>query len=151
LVVDAHAVRIRSGGRCEIAPLRETLAAAGFEKLANTKAPARVPAAEMLISSAVDASVQHLRSLEKQRQEKVKPLLKQEEQRLKQWSQKRRSIIDQRLTELEANSTTAKRLQREREEMDKYLKDRQQHWKDMHLLPGESPITRLVLVIEGVN
>ena len=152
LVVDAHAVRIRPGGRCEIAPLRETLAAAGFEKLANTKTPARGNTAEQFfVAAAVEASLAHLRTLEKQRQEKVKPLLQQEEQRLQQWSQKRREIIEQHLTELDPNTTTAKRLQREQEEMDKYLKDRQQHWRDMHLLPGESPITRLVLVIEGVN
>ena len=152
LVVDAHAVRIRPGGRCEIAPLRETLAAAGFEKLANTKIPARADMAEQFfVATAVEASLAYLRTLETQRQEKLKPLLQQEEQRLQQWSQKRREIIDQHLTELDPNTTTAKRLQQEQEEMDKYLKDRQQHWRDMHLLPGESPITRLVLVIEGVN
>ncbi|WP_207714157.1 DEAD/DEAH box helicase [Scytonema sp. UIC 10036] len=151
LVVNAHAVCIQPGGRSEIAPLRDTLAAAGFERLANTKAPARVAAAELLISAAVEASLEHLRSLEKQRQEKVKPLLQQEEQRLQQWSQKRQDIINQHLAGIDANSASAKRLQRERDEMDKYLKDRQQHWRDMHLLPGESPITRLILVIEGVK
>lgn len=151
LVVDTHSIRIRPGGRCEMAPLRNTLASAGFERLANTKTPARVAAAELLIPAAVEASLEHLRSLEKQRQEKVKPLLQQEEQRLQQWSQKRREIIDQHLAEIDPNSASAKRLQRERDEMDKYLKDRQQHWRDMHLLPGESPITRLVLVIEGVK
>ncbi|MBD2466313.1 DEAD/DEAH box helicase [Nostoc sp. FACHB-145] len=151
LVVDTHSIRIRPGGRCEMAPLRNTLAVAGFERLANTKTPARVAAAELLIPAAVEASLEHLRSLEKQRQEKVKPLLQQEEQRLQQWSQKRQEIIDQHLAEIDPNSASAKRLQRERDEMDKYLKDRQQHWRDMHLLPGESPITRLVLVIEGVK
>lgn len=151
LVVDTHSIRIRPGGRCEMAPLRNTLADAGFERLANTKTPARVAAAELLIPAAVEASLEHLRSLEKQRQEKVKPLLQQEEQRLQQWSQKRREIIDQHLAEIDPNSAFAKRLQRERDEMDKYLKDRQQHWRDMHLLPGESTITRLVLVIEGVK
>ncbi|MEH1925125.1 DEAD/DEAH box helicase [Nostoc sp.] len=151
LVVDSHSIRIRPGGRCEMAPLQNTLAAAGFERLANTQTPARVTAAELLIPAAVEASLEHLRSLEKQRQEKVKPLLQQEEQRLQQWSQKRREIIDQHLAEIDPNSASAKRLQRERDEMDKYLKDRQQHWRDMHLLPGESPITRLVLVIEGVK
>ncbi|MCC5632587.1 hypothetical protein LC613_33795 [Nostoc sphaeroides CHAB 2801] len=151
LVVDSHSIRIRPGGRCEMAPLRNTLAAAGFERLANTQTPARVAAAELLIPAAVEASLEHLRSLEKQRQEKVKPLLQQEEQRLQQWSQKRQEIIDQHLREIDPNSASAKRLQRERDEMDKYLKDRQQHWRDMHLLPGESPITRLVLVIEGVK
>ncbi|MBD2511872.1 DEAD/DEAH box helicase [Nostoc muscorum FACHB-395] len=151
LVVDSHSIRIRPGGRCEMAPLQNTLAAAGFERLANTQTPARVAAAELLIPAAVEASLEHLRSLEKQRQEKVKPLLQQEEQRLQQWSQKRREIIDQHLAEIDPNSASAKRLQRERDEMDKYLKDRQQHWRDMHLLPGESPITRLVLVIEGVK
>lgn len=151
LVVDAHSVRVRRGGKCQIPPLADTLATAGFERLANTKIPARIAVAELLLSAAVEESLKHLRDLEKQRQEKVKPLLQQEEQRLQQWSQKRLDIINQRLMEIDPNSASAKRLQKEREEMYKYLKDRQQHWRDMHLLPGESPITRLVLVIEGVS
>jgi|GEM_PF-4671094 len=152
LIVDAHAVRIRPGGDCEIAPLRETLAAAGFEQLANTQVPVRADIAEkFFIAAAVEASMEHLQAMEKQRQERVRPLLQQEERRLQQWSQKRCHIIDQRLSDLEPNSNTGKRLKKEREDMDKYLQHRQQHWRDMHLLPGESPITWLVLVIEGVK
>jgi ERCC4-related helicase len=151
LVVDAHAVRIHRGGKCEIAPLQETLADAGFEKLANTQTPVQLAAGEIFITAAVEASLTYLQNLEKQRQEKIKPLLQQEEQRLKQWSQKRLDIINKRLAEIDPNSASAKKLLSEREEMYKYLRDRQQYWRDTHLLPGESPITRLVMVIEGVK
>ena len=88
------------------------------------------------MSAAVNASLDHLRQLEKNRQQRVMPLLRQKERRLQDWRRKRREIIDQRLQELDANSTSAKRLRQERDDMEKYIKDRQQHWRDMHLLPG---------------
>lgn len=151
LVVDAHAVRIRPGGGSEIASLRETLIAAGFEQLANTKTPAKAEPAQLLLTAAVEASLAHLIGLEKERQEKIMPLLRQEERRLREWKKKRRSIIEQQLKDLDPDGNTAKRLRQAREDMEKYIDDRQKNWRDMHLLPGESPITRLVLVIEGVE
>lgn len=151
LVVDAHAVRIRRGGQSKIASLRDTLTEAGFEQLANTKTPAKAEPAQLLLTAAVEASLEHLKALEKERQGKVMPLLRQEERRLRDWKRKRRTIIDQRLAELDPQSNSAKRLRQEGDDMEKYIADRQKHWRDMHLLPGESPITRLVLVIEGVQ
>lgn len=151
LVVDAHGVRFRRGGKGQVVSLQQTLQDAGFDRLANINRPARVEAAQFLIGAAVEASLEHLRGLERERQAKVMPLLEQEEQRLQQWSQRRRGIIDGRLGELDPKSVSAKRLRQERQDMEGYIRDRQQHWRDMHLLPGESPITRLVLVIEGVD
>lgn len=151
LVVDAHAVRIRRGGQSKIASLRETLTDAGFEQLANTKTPAKAEPAQLLLTAAVEASLEHLKALEKDRQGRIMPLLRQEERRLRDWRRKRQAIIDQRLAELDPQSNSVKRLRQEKEEMEKYITDRQKHWRDMHLLPGESPITRLVLVIEGVQ
>jgi hypothetical protein len=151
LVVDAHAVRIRPGGRSLIAPLQDTLTDAGFEQLANTKTPAKAEPAQLLLAAAVEASLGQLKELEKERQTRVMPLLRQEERRLRDWKRKRREIIAQRLREVDAESNSAKRLRQEGEDMEKYISDRQKHWRDMHLVPGESPITRLVLVIEGVQ
>ena len=151
LVVDAHAVRILPRGKSEIVGLEQTLQDAGFETLANINRPAEVQSAQLLLSAAVDASLKHLRALEKDRQAGIMPLLRQEERRLKNWRVKRRDIIDRRLEELDSKSASAQRLRQEREDMEKYIKDRQQHWRDMHLVPGESPITRLLLVIEGVT
>lgn len=151
LVVDAHAVRLLPGGKGEIVGLEQTLQDAGFETLANVNRPAEVQSAQLLLSAAVDASLKHLRALEKDRQAGIMPLLRQEERRLKNWRVKRRAMIEQRLDALDPQSASAKRLRQEREDMEKYIKDRQQHWRDMHLVPGESPITRLLLVIEGVT
>lgn len=150
LVVDAHAVRILPKGKSKIVGLEQTLQDAGFATLANTDRPAEVQSAQLLLAAAVDASLEHLRQLEKRRQQWVMPLLRQEERRLKNWRRKRLDIIDQQLADLDANSVRGKRLRQERDDMEKYIKDRQQHWRDMHLLPGASPITRLLLVIEGV-
>ncbi|NMF83769.1 helicase [Nodosilinea sp. P-1105] len=151
LVVDAHAVRILPKGKSEIVSLQQTLSDAGFATLANINRPAETQSAQLLLSAAVDASVAHLKALEQERQRRVMPLLRQEERRLRDWRRKRQEIIDRRLSDLDSTSATAKRLRQERDDMEKYIKDRQQHWRDMHLLPGESPITRLLLVIEGVG
>lgn len=151
LVVDAHAVRILPKGKSEILSLEQTLSDAGFGTLANINRPAETQSAQLLLSAAVDASLEHLKALEQDRQSRVMPLLRQEERRLRDWRRKRQEIIDRRLTDLDSTSATAKRLRQERDDMEKYIKDRQQHWRDMHLLPGESPITRLLLVIEGVG
>jgi hypothetical protein len=107
--------------------------------------------AQLLLSAAVDASLGHLKQLEKARQNRVMPLLRQEERRLRDWRRKRRDIIDRRLAELDTTSAAAKRLRQERDDMEKYIESRQREWRDMHLMPGESPITRLLLVIEGVT
>ena len=151
LVVDAHAVRIRPGGSSEIMALEQTLADAGFETLANVDRPAQTTAGQLLLSAAVDASLKHLSKLEKDRQKVMMPLLRQEERRLKRWKEKRRELIGQRLAGLDEKSRTAERLIDARDEMEKYIQSRQTEWRDMHLLPGESPLTQLVLVIEGVS
>ena len=151
LVVNAHAVRILPKGKSQILSLEQTLSDAGFETLANINRPAETQSAQLLLSAAVDASLEHLKALEQDRQSRVMPLLRQEERRLRDWRRKRQEIIDRRLAELDPTSATAKRLRQERDDMEKYIKDRQQHWRDMHLLPGESPITRLLLVIEGAG
>jgi len=151
LVVDAHAVRILPKGKTEIVGLEQTLQEAGFETLANVNRPAEMQSAQLLLSAAVDASLSYLKQLEKARQDRVMPLLRQEERRLRDWRRKRRDLIDRRLTELDTTSAAAKRLRQERDDMEKYIESRQREWRDMHLMPGESPITRLLLVIEGVT
>jgi ERCC4-related helicase len=151
LVVDAHSVVFGLGGQYELKPLRDSLSEAGFESLANTEVSARRDAAEALLGAAVDSSLDHLHALEKQRQEEMLPLLRREERRLRNWSKKRRELIEAKLDKLATVSKTAKRLSRELKEMDQYIKDRSENWRDTHLLPGEHPSTRLVLVIEGVD
>ena len=151
LVVNAHAVRIRPGGSSQIMALAEMLAEAGFKELANVDRPAQTTAGQLLLSAAVEVSLDYLKGLEETRQKSMMPLLRQEERRLKQWKRKRRELIAERISGLDPDSRTVKRLQQEREDMEKYIQSRQAEWRDMHLLPGESPITRLVLVIEGVS
>jgi ERCC4-related helicase len=151
LVVDAHAVRILPKGKTAIVGLAQTLQEAGFATLANANRPAATRPAELLLSAAVDASLSHLQQLEQGRQRRVMPLLRQEERRLRDWRRKRREIIDLRLGELDPTSATAKRLRQERDDMAQYIESRQREWRDMHMVPGESPITRLLLVIEGVS
>ncbi len=45
----------------------------------------------------------------------------------------------------------ARHFRRELDEMEAYIKDRQENWRDTHLKAASEPSTRLVLVIEGVK
>ena len=69
LIVDAHAILFRKGGRLEERPLIEALEAARFDQLVNTGGPPRTEAAEALVSAAVDASLEQMERSIKDRQE----------------------------------------------------------------------------------
>ena len=90
LIVDTHAVSFRKGGRFEIRPLKEALAEARFENLANTGRTSnlRQDLLRGFIESAVTQSLHHLRQLKDQRRAIIRPRLAEEEKRLKQWFQR---------------------------------------------------------------
>jgi ERCC4-related helicase len=153
LIVDAHAVSFRQGGRFEVRPLKQALTASRFEQLTNTGAGSSLP--ETLLSgflqSAVEQSLLHLKSLSEQRRELLRPRLADEEKRLEHWFQRWGSRIDQQLSTLPAQGKRATQLRTRRDEMEKYLHDRRSNWLDAHLRATEQPNTRLVLVIEGTS
>lgn len=153
LIVDTHAVSFRKGGQFDVRPLKEALADVGFEKLANTGKKGNLPAALLsgFVSSAVDQSVQHLKKLKDQRRSLIRPRLEQEEQRLKNWFQKWGTKIEEQLRELPPEGKRAGKLRQQRDEMEKYLQDREDHWRNAHFLAVDEPNTRLVLVVEGVQ
>jgi hypothetical protein len=104
----------------------------------------------LLLPAAVEASLEHLRALRRQREQRLKPILEREEERLDGWRRRREKILLSRLAALPEGHPEAKRMREELAEMDRYLKDRRLHWKESHFLASEEPATRLVLVIEGV-
>jgi len=152
LIVDTHAVSFRKGGRFEISPLKEALADAQFERLANTgrTSSLREDLLRGFIDSAVTQSLQHLRQLKDQRREVIRPRLAEEEKRLKQWFQRWGSRIEEQLASLPPEGKRATRLRTQLQETEKYLHDREENWKNTHLRATDEPTTRLVLVIEGV-
>jgi ERCC4-related helicase len=153
LIVDAHAVSFRKGGHTDIRPLKQALTNIGFEKLANSGKKGALPDALLagFVTSAVEQSIQHLKSLKDQRRALILPRLEKEEQRLKGWFQRWGTKIEEQLRELPPEGKRATRLRQQRDEMEKYLHDREENWRNAHFLAVDEPTTRLVLVVEGVR
>jgi len=151
LVVDAHAISFRKGGDLAYCPLPEALDAAGFARLVNDGRRGNVQAATLLIPAAVDASREHLKKRRLAREQDLIPLLRAEERRLRTWRNKRHEVLEARLAQLGAHHPRARRYQKDRDEMDGYLRDREKNWRDTHFSSTQEPATRLVLVIEGVR
>lgn len=153
LIVDAHAISFRRGGRFQIRPLKQALEEVRFDQLTNTGATSTLPETLMsgFLKSAVDQSLQHLNNLSGQRRDLLRPRLAAEEQRLKHWFQRWGSRIEQQLSNLPPQGKRATQLRTRRDEMEKYLHDRQTNWLDAHLRASEPANTRLVLVVEGTN
>lgn len=153
LIVDTHAVSYRKGGHTRVWPLKEALALARFESLANTgRGSALVK--ELLsgfVSAAVEQSLHHLRKLKDQRLAEIKPRLDEEECRLRSWFQRWGTRIEEQLQGLPPEGKRATQLRHKLDEMESYLRDREDNWKDTYLRATDEPITRLVLAIEGVH
>ena len=153
LIVDTHAVSYRKGGHIQIRPLKEALAEARFDSLANTGRWSNLPDSLLagFVASAVEQSLSHLKKLKDQRQATIRPRLEEEEKRLKSWFQRWGTRIEEQLVNLPPKGKRAGRLRHRLEEMEKYLHDRERNWKETWLHATEEPITRLVLAIEGVK
>ncbi len=151
LVVDAHAISFRRGGEMHQRDLRDALAAAGFERLVNDGKPGNVPAAQVLIPAAVEASIARVQQLQTERNKALIPLLRKEERRLRTWSNRRRELLDDRIAQLGPQHPRSRRYQKERDEIDAYRQDRETNWRNTHFTASQAPSTRLVLVIEGTD
>jgi ERCC4-related helicase len=153
LIVDTHAVIFSKGGSVETKPLKEALTEVGFENLANSGKKGTIPDALMqgFVSSAVDQSILHLKKLKDKRRAHNLPRLEEEEKRLKGWFQRWGTGIEEQLVGLPPEGKRANKLRQQREEMEKYLHDRDENWKNAHFRAVDEPNTRLVLVVEGVK
>jgi hypothetical protein len=108
-------------------------------------------AATLLIPSAVDASLEHLNKRRQERERDLIPLLRVEERRLRHWRNQRRELLQTRMAQLGEQHPRARRYQKDVDEMESYLRDREKNWRDTHFSTAQEPATRLVLVIEGVR
>ena len=153
LVVDAHSVSFYPGGKDpgRIHPIHEAMQSIGFDRLANIGAAPNTKAAQILIPAAVERSLEHLEALESSRIQFVKGPLRREERRLRSWSNKRKTLLEERIAELGPKHPRSRKAQRQLQEMKEYIEDRQQNWRDEYMLAAPDPTTRLVLVVEGVH
>ena len=132
LVVDAHAISFQKGGTVKRHSLKEALEMANFTRLTNTGREPNLEAAQMLIHSAVEQSLYHMKQLLEKREKELYPFLVKEERRLRGWRKRRRELLEDQMKNLSKNSKQATRLRRMLDEMEEYLKDRQQNWRDTH-------------------
>ena len=149
LLIDAHSVSFRQGGQISHMGLREVLEKANFEKMINTGDEPDLQAAELLIHSAVNESIGRMKTLLTKREEELHPHLIEEERRLRSWSKKRRELLEEQIASLGAKSKRADRFRHMLDEMEEYLKDRKQNWRDTHFTASREPSTQLLLVIGG--
>jgi hypothetical protein len=70
---------------------------------------------------------------------------------LNQWFRRWGARIGEQLKDLPPEGKRATRLRTRLEEMEKYLHDREENWKNTHLRATDEPTTRLVLAIEGAR
>jgi hypothetical protein len=153
LIVNAHAVTLSKGGGTTIRPLRDALAGAGFDDLADTgkRGSLSEPLLKGFVAAAVQRSLEHLHERRLERQAEVKPLLDQEEERLNRWLANRRKRIEETLAGVSPNSQTAIKGRQDLDESEKYVQDRARNWKRAHFDAADLPTTRLILAIEGVR
>ena len=151
LVVDAHAISFHIGGRFQHRSLREALQAAAFDHLVNEGKKGKIDTAQTFVEGAVGESLKFMRTLQEQREKERIPLLRAEERRLRRWHTKRTELLQSRIEQLPDNHTKARRYKKDLEEMEAYLRDRQENWRDTHFTAATEPSTQLVLAIEGTN
>ena len=152
LIVDTHAISFQKGGICHQEPLKTALARARFDQLADTGRSGAL-SSEVLggfVTAAVEESLKHLNMLRVERQQAIKPRLDQEEGRLARWRDRRMAMLDGELTRLASDSHQAAALRQEKEEIERYLRDRRENWREAHFEAAPAPTTRLALAIEGV-
>lgn len=149
LLIDAHAISFRPDGNSSHHGLREILKKANFENMINTGAEPDLQAAELLIHSAVTESIGRMKVLLTKREKELQPLLIKEERRLRTWSKKRRELLEKQIASVGEKSKRGSRYRHMLEEMEEYLKDRQQNWRDTHFTAAREPSTQLLLAIGG--
>jgi len=153
LIADAHAVFIAKGGRLALLPLKEALARARFDDLADTgrRGPMPEPLLKGFVAAAVNQSLDRMQTRKHERQTELRPLLEQEESRLKNWLARRRDRINDQLADLSPTSQQAIRARQSLGEAEKYVQDRNLNWRLAHFEAADQPTTRLILAIEGVR
>lgn len=152
LVVDAHAISFRKGGGFQHRSLRDALNTAGFTSLVNEGNAGNLESIRgPLVEAAVEASLEHMRELGRKHVDNLLPFLRRENRRLRNWKTRREELLTSRLEKLPPNHPKAKMYRKDLEEMDAYLKDREENWQDTYFTASTEPSTQLVLVIEGVR
>lgn len=150
LVVDAHSICFKKGGQTDELPILDAMKVIGFDSLMNDDSDMNVHVALSMIPGAVDASIERMQRLKKEREESLEEILLHEERRLSKWKMKRKDILYQRIEQYGEKHPKARQAQNQLDDIAAYLDDRASNWRDTHFTAAKEPSTKLVLVCEGV-
>jgi SNF2 family DNA or RNA helicase len=151
LIIDGHAFSFYKGGKIKKRTLKEALEATQFDQLPNTGQKPNIEAANALIHSAVTSSMQHMMRLRAKRENRLIKPLRIEEERLKNWQQRREELLQKRMATHGKNHPKYAFICKEIQEMKDYVNDRHKNWYDTHFKSVEYPTTRLIIVIQGTE
>ena len=121
-----------------------------FDSLMNDDSDMNVQVAISMIPGAVDASLERMQRLKKERKKSLEDILLHEERRLSKWKMKRKDILHQRMEQYGEKHPKARQAQKQLDDIAAYLDDRATNWRDTHFTAAKEPSTKLVLVCEGV-
>lgn len=150
LVVDAHSICFKKGGEQTELAILEAMKVVDFDSLMNDGSDMNVPVALSMIPGAVDASLERMLRLKTEREESLKEILLLEERRLSKWKMKRKDFFYQQIEKFGEKHPKAHEANKRIVEMEKYLEDRANNWRDTHFTAAKDPTTKLILVCEGV-
>jgi ERCC4-related helicase len=151
ILVDPHAVLIRPGGaKPQMMTLAEGFAYSSIANLSNVKRPPNQKGASLLLSKAVEASLEHLGKKAQERIALLADRIREETRRLNQWKKKRIDLIDGKFKNINPTHKEWAKWEDRKKETENYYAHSLARARDRFEQTAD-PITDPVLVIEGVK
>jgi ERCC4-related helicase len=149
--VEAHTVVISPGGTCRIEALDATAHRVGFDGLINRGTPAKIEAARACLHTAVEASLDYLKSKQQERNALLAKKIVPAERQLKAWRRKREAFLQEKIATLPPQHKARRKAQDDLEALEHYVRDRKENWLKSNYISSSAPTTIPVLVLEGTS
>lgn len=148
---DAHTVVIQPGGETIFESLAATAARVGFHELINRGSSTKIEAARPLLNVAVEKSLEYMKKRQQERNDALSKKIRHEQRRLKNWKDKRAEFLSEKIATLPPQHRQRQRWQKELDELEKFIEDRQENWLKNNYISSSQPITCPILVMEGTG
>lgn len=148
---EAHTVVVQPGGDTIIESLVQTAQRVGFDRLINRGSAAKIEAAQALLNVAVETSLAYMKKRQRERNEALSSKIRPEQRRLKGWKNKRAEFLSEKIATLPPQHRQRQRWQKELDELEKFIEDRQENWLRNNYVSSSQPITCPILVMEGIG
>lgn len=146
---DAHTVVVQPGGEILVESLAFTAQRVGFGALINRDNPGKIEAAKAFLHVAVEESLNYMRIQQQKRNEALSKKIRPEQRRLKNWKAKRAEFLSEKIAALPPQHRQRQRWQKELDELEKFIEEREEHWLKNNYISSSQPITIPLLVMEG--